>query len=230
MATFEQFLNAHRQDKLHAELGYNPCRRITFEDEAGTLHHTQCNNPRCPDCGKRKAHLLWNGIQDTFTDGDHLIMTTNEHDYRRLRDRIRQHRRRHNQQYEYVSWHIGADRRLTLTNAPLTDTPVTTLHDIKDSLLNAYQKGLAALRKSWGIVSVTLSAIAFDKSVTGKLKFRRTNLVEDIDWPTLKGIIEDESVLKLLEWTKIRREEEKQSRRRVFQRRYGATANLPDPY
>lgn len=171
-----------RQRVKEMEEQQNPCRRLQLVDDARDLHGTNCNQVTCPDCGPLKTKRLWEGVASTFGAQAHLAMVTNEEEYQKLRNNLRQRRHRAGGGYEYVSWHIGGDRRMILISDPIDGiTSNTMVASIKASLLDCYRKGLASLRKSWSVAIVTLSRVSLTESVTGRLRFwKRPNRQEEI--------------------------------------------------
>jgi len=162
-------------DLIEDTFGPNPCTNLMFQDEAGAKHLTQCDSPRCPNCGLRKAAQLWQHVTSTFGPQATLYTITDDDDYTRLRDRIRQHKHRTGVEVHYISWNIGQGNRLLFTDADLDNAPAPTqTAAIKASLIDHYRRGVAALRKTWNIGTVTLSRSRLQwESVTGKLSWVR---------------------------------------------------------
>lgn len=166
-------LAEHARQLNDDTFGPNPCNRtVVVDTQTGTGFTTLCDSPRCEHCGPRKAKLLWDGITGTFGAQANLYTVTDDLEYRRLRDRIRKHRQTHGVPAQYVSWHIGNGTRLLLTDVDLTGGQRVMLAKIKKGLLEAYQQGRAALRKTWDIASVTLFHKRQRKSVNpGESRF-----------------------------------------------------------
>jgi hypothetical protein len=172
--TNKELAREDRRKETEERFGPNPCTNLRFLDDDYEVHTTQCNRPRCPDCGPRKSSLLWTHLEDTFDPQVNLYAVETEDDYQRLVTRIRVHRHRTGESVEYASWRIDNTTRILITNLDLNGGSRVQLASLKKRATEAYQRGFARLRKSWNIGSVTLLRKSFTESVTGKLKWVRT--------------------------------------------------------